>query len=107
MEKRKLLWSKKKETPVAHTANSWETVAFAKDEGGAQASKFLRLMGMKNGGVAAPANPVEVDDLATTKRSQMFSQMERQYETARKATHNSKGKGLGSGGPVGQKVYFE
>lgn len=107
MEKRKQLWNKKRDTPVAQTSNSWEKVSFAKDDGGAQASKFLRLMGGKNVGLKLADTAAPEEDAGITKRQQMFSQMERQYETARKATHNSKGKGLGSAGPVGSKVYFE
>lgn len=125
MAKRKLLWSggAKKATnntttqatePAAAataaaplTRNSWETVEFAQDSNGAQASKFLRLMGMKNAtGSAQPAANVAKDPAAVVKRAQMFSEMERQYETARKTTHNIKGKGFGSAGPVAQKKYF-
>lgn len=107
MEKRKQLWNKKRDTPIVQSSNSWEKVTFDKDDGGAQASKFLRLMGGKNVGLEPSANPVDdADDSGVTKRNQMFAQMERQFETARKVTHKSKGKGLGSGGPVGTKVYF-
>lgn len=106
MEKRKQLWNKKRDTPIVQSSNSWEKVTFDKDDGGAQASKFLRLMGGKNVGLEPSASPVEADESSITKRNQMFSQMERQFETARKVTHNNKGKGLGSGGPVGSKVYF-
>lgn len=128
LAKRKLLWSGKKTpaTPpaavaapsapvaVAKTHNSWEKVEFAKDESGAQASKFLRLMGMKNatekGTIVAKKTDAVTDDGndedAVAKRAQMFSNMERQFETARKSTHNAKGKGFGTLGPVAQKKYF-
>lgn len=133
MAKRKLLWggaAARKEAADAaaaaeaaaakaaaaapqKTANSWEKVEFAQDDSGTQASKFLRLMGMKNAGnvvkaaaAATDDTAAETDSSAIAKRAQMFSNMERQYEAARKVTHNAKGKGFGSAGPTAQKKYF-
>lgn len=122
MAKRKLLWggaaAKKAAADAAAaaaaaapqaTANSWEKVEFAQDDSGTQASKFLRLMGMKNADsvvASKPAAAAETDSSAIAQRAQMFSNMERQYEAARKVTHNAKGKGFGSAGPTAQKKYF-
>lgn len=118
MAKRKLLWGNKRPdaAPVAAAVaapittssfNSWETVEFAEDGSGAQASKFQRLMGVKNGVGGSPAPPAEEKDTsAIAQRAQMFSNMERQFEVARKVTHSAKGKGFGNSAPVAQKKYF-
>lgn len=116
LEKRKLIWTKKRDNtkivlaPTAvvtpTTSNSWETVQFSQDDGGVVASKFLRLMGAKDVQPAAAVDGAVVDQEAVEKRSQMFSTMERQFETALKTTHKKKGQGLGSGGPVATKKYF-
>jgi hypothetical protein len=50
MKKRKLLWSSKKEEPV-NNANKWTNTKFSQDSDGKVASKFLRLMGIKDGTV--------------------------------------------------------
>lgn len=117
LEKRKLMWTKKRDntkivtvptavvTPTT-TSNSWETVQFSQDTGGVVASKFLRLMGAKDVQPVAAVVGADVDPEAVEKRSQMFSTMERQFETALKTTHKKKGQGLGSGGPVATKKYF-
>jgi hypothetical protein len=47
-QKRKLLWSGKKEEP-AKDAAKWGGAKFAQDTDGAKASKFMRLMGIKDG----------------------------------------------------------
>lgn len=114
LEKRKLIWTKKRDnTKIARTAvvtpstsNSWETVQFSQDAGGEVASKFLRLMGAKDVQPVAVVGGADVDQEAVEKRSQMFSTMERQFETALKTTHKKKGQGLGSGAPVATKKYF-
>lgn len=106
-EKRKLLWGAKKDIPCnTTTRNSWETVQFSNDTNGAVASKFLRLMGMKNTQPVKQSADSNANAATIEKRDQMFNTMERQFETARQVTHKMRGKGLGSGGPVAQKKYF-
>lgn len=46
-KKRKLLWSGKKDEPV--DAAKWGGAKFAQDNDGTKASKFMRLMGIKDG----------------------------------------------------------
>lgn len=115
MQKRKLLWSNKKvgsaatttttipdtqaanPPPIPTTTNKWEMTKFSQDSDGKVASKFLRLMGMKD----AP-KPVETSDSSSApdvikKQNEMFSTMEHQYEVARQVTHTMRGMGLGFG----------
>lgn len=47
-KKRKLIWSGKKEEP-AKDAAKWGGAKFAQDSDGTKASKFMRLMGIKDG----------------------------------------------------------
>lgn len=96
MQKKKLIWGAKKPaaTETATTNNKWEAAKFSQDSDGKMASKFLRLMGMKNAPVTATAT---TDDSSVEKREQMFSSMEQQYEIARQATHTMRGMGLGFG----------
>lgn len=113
MQKRKLLWSNKKalmtgaggssvaggheSAPV--TTNKWEMTKFSQDTDGKVASKFLRLMGMKD----APKQAAESSGGSAgqpdvlKKQSEMFSTMEHQYEVARQVTHTMRGMGLGFG----------
>lgn len=49
VQKRKLLWSNKK-TEQEQTAK-WEGAKFSQDQDGKVASKFMRLMGIKDGKV--------------------------------------------------------
>ncbi|KAF2368579.1 Small acidic protein-like domain [Trinorchestia longiramus] len=78
-------------------ADLWSSTTFSNDSDGKMAEKFKRLMGVKDGsgtqtdksgsaGPGAKLNEVQED---------MFSNMERQYEVARLATHTHKGYGLG------------
>ncbi|XP_055302030.1 arginine/serine-rich coiled-coil protein 2 isoform X2 [Sitodiplosis mosellana] len=93
MQKKKLIWgAKKTTTETATTNNKWEAAKFSQDSDGKVASKFLRLMGMKNAPVTATTDHDGVE-----KREQMFSSMEQQYEIARQATHTMRGMGLGFG----------
>lgn len=59
---------------------------------GKVASKFKRLMGIRNAddGSRAPTDVLK-------KQEEMFSSMEQQYEVARTATHTMRGVGLGFG----------
>lgn len=95
MQKKKLIWGAKKEstTETATTNNKWEAAKFSQDSDGKVASKFLRLMGMKN----APATATTPDDSSVEKREEMFTSMEHQYEIARQATHTMRGMGFGFG----------
>lgn len=89
----------------------WETTTFAQDTDGKNscnnfilklsslhlligkvASKFKRLMGIRNAddGSRAPTDVLK-------KQEEMFSSMEQQYEVARTATHTMRGVGLGFG----------
>lgn len=117
MQKRKLLWGSKKTDEKV--VGKWEKAQFSEDTDGKVASKFLRLMGIKNstnssgGGTQANANngkcngdkdnDVRTDKPSNTKqidrdiktREEMFSTMEQQYEVARMTTHTMRGVGLG------------
>lgn len=100
MQKKKLIWGAKKTAgPEVSTNNKWEAAKFSQDSDGKVASKFLRLMGMKNAPPsAAPTAPEhDADDSSVQKREQMFSSMEQQYEIARQVTHTMRGVGLGFG----------
>lgn len=105
MQKKKLIWGSKKapaDTSAAQaTNNKWEQARFSQDNEGKVASKFLRLMGMKNApaaaGTAAAEAPAPEEDTGVKQREQMFSSMEQQYEIARAATHTMRGMGLGFG----------
>lgn len=97
MQKKKLIWGAKKVTPETVTTNNkWEAAKFSQDSDGKMASKFLRLMGMKNAPPTA-ASASDDGDSGVEKREQMFSSMEQQYEIARQATHTMRGMGLGFG----------
>lgn len=97
MQKKKLIWGAKKTTPTetVTTNNKWEAAKFSQDSDGKMASKFLRLMGMKN--APATANASDDNDTSVEKREEMFTSMEHQYEVARQATHTMRGMGLGFG----------
>ncbi|XP_031635794.1 arginine/serine-rich coiled-coil protein 2 isoform X2 [Contarinia nasturtii] len=94
MQKKKLIWGAKKAAEPSTTNNKWEAAKFSQDNDGKVASKFLRLMGMKNVPSTAAANDA---DSGVEKREEMFSSMEQQYEVARQATHTMRGVGLGFG----------
>lgn len=104
IQKRKLLW----QTPPNNveksksTTNKWENTKFSQDSDGKMASKFLRLMGMKD--APAATQTTTINDTADTnkidlskKQAEMFSTMEQQYEVARQVTHTMRGMGLGFG----------
>lgn len=112
VQKRKLLWGNKKiETPKPNNAandteskanssipNNWENAKFSDDK---VASKFMRLMGIKD---VQLKQTKEVKDTEThtktdmiKKQEELFSTMEQQYEVARQVTHTMRGVGLGFG----------
>ncbi|XP_026472365.1 arginine/serine-rich coiled-coil protein 2 isoform X2 [Ctenocephalides felis] len=119
MQKRKLLWGNKgsndtkseelrtrsSETNPACNSSSastsagapakWTNTRFAQDADGKVASKFMRLMGIKDA-AAPPPNVVPTEDVIK-KQEEMFSTMEQQYEVARTVTHTMRGMGLGFG----------
>lgn len=131
MQKRKLLWGNKKTpaaasgtnangsadstaagastaAPVAQplTNNKWEETRFSQDTDGKVASKFLRLMGMKDAtpkpsevaaGAASSAGGSSSAPDTISKQNELFSTMEHQYEVARQVTHTMRGMGLGFG----------
>lgn len=86
------------------TTNKWEMTKFSQDTDGKVASKFLRLMGMKDApkvaaAAAAAATKATADGQPDViqKQNEMFSTMEHQYEVARQVTHTMRGMGLGFG----------
>lgn len=110
MQKKKLIWGAKKAAvtngDTVTTNNKWEAAKFSQDSDGKVASKFLRLMGMKNVPATASnsTNPNTTEttngsdtDPSVEKREQMFNKMEQQYEIARQVTHTMRGMGLGFG----------
>lgn len=113
MERRKQFWTRGRSTtaivqPTTSSGNNWESVQFTKNSGGtATASKFLRLMGAKDVEPISESADGNVDDNdEIVRRNQMFSTMERQFETARAVTHKKKGQGFGCGAPKSTKKYF-
>lgn len=67
----------------------------AQDTDGKVASKFLRLMGIKD----APKAVVEADGQSDViqQQNEMFTTMQHQYDVARQVTHTMRGMGLGFG----------
>lgn len=94
IQKRKLLWSGKKAEPAAATS-TWNKATFSQDTDGKVASKFMRLMGIKDGQPAPQPEATGESDL--DKQKKLFSTMEQQYEVARQVTHTMRGVGLGFG----------
>lgn len=98
IQKRKLLWSNKKAESVDQNVAKWQqTAQFAKDEDGKVASKFMRLMGIKN---ATPTGKVveggeQTEGMKPADFAKMKADMELQYEVARQTTHTMRGMGLG------------
>lgn len=107
IERRKMLWQKKDPVKVPdqpmpassaapsanRTGKVWEATTFAQDQDGKVASKFKRLMGIRDPTGEASKNPTDV----LKKQEEMFHSMEQQYEVARTATHTMRGVGLGFG----------
>lgn len=100
IQKRRLLWQKK-DTPTEQvkpgtTGKVWEQTTFAQDNDGKVASKFKRLMGIKDND-PNPTTTKEGGKDIMKKQEELFSSMEQQYEVARTATHTMRGVGLGFG----------
>ncbi|XP_037938113.1 arginine/serine-rich coiled-coil protein 2 isoform X1 [Teleopsis dalmanni] len=99
VQKRKLIWGAKKSED---TSAKWGNAQFSQDSDGKVASKFMRLMGIKNSAPPTPTTTTEVEKKPTEpvdvkSREDMFSSMEKQYEVARQVTHTMRGVGLGFG----------
>ncbi|XP_073833103.1 uncharacterized protein isoform X3 [Musca autumnalis] len=101
IQKRKLIWGAKK---TEDAAQKWGHAQFSQDSDGKVASKFMRLMGIKNaptetnapeGGDKKPDTPATNTNPDYKSREAMFSTMEQQYEVARQVTHTMRGVGLG------------
>lgn len=92
-QKKKLLWGSKKEEEQA----KWVNTKFSQDEDGTKASKFMRLMGIKDGkSETKNANEsIEGSSSKVNKTDDLLKSMEQQYEVARHVTHLSRGCGLG------------
>lgn len=109
IQKRKLLWGNK--NPQENAEKWQQTAQFSKDEDGKVASKFMRLMGIKNTAAAtsegSEGSAAESSEQSQSrkpnefakKQSEMLSKMEQQYEVARAATHTMRGMGLGFSRP--------
>lgn len=103
VQKRKLLWGNKtaESKEVSTNISKWEQAKFSQDKDGKMASKFLRLMGVKDGHKPAPADEAKPGPSGTgdsiKKQEELFSTMEQQYEVARQVTHTMRGVGLGFG----------
>ncbi|XP_033748380.1 arginine/serine-rich coiled-coil protein 2-like isoform X2 [Pecten maximus] len=118
VQKRKLLWSKNKDskdskeettaTPAAsavpsatelpaatlHKGNEWQKTSFAADQDGKMAAKFRKLMGMKEGD-SDEGTSAELSEEQQRKQQELFSRLDKEYEFARMATHTHRGVGLG------------
>lgn len=99
VQKRKLLWSHKsaESKDVSTNISKWEQAKFSQDKDGKMASKFLRLMGVKDGqkSEAGTAKPATSSGDSINRQEELFSTMEQQYEVARQVTHTMRGVGLG------------
>ena len=88
--KRKLLWSKPKDTDVTSTTIVGKAIVESQDE--KNAIKFRKLMGIKD--------EVLVNSNATTNdlnkmQNKTFDALDKEYQFARMATHTHRGMGLG------------
>lgn len=84
MQKRKLLWSKTKDTKEA-TAQ-WQGTSVVVDE------KFRKLMGIREGEVEVG----ELSEEQLQKQAELFAKLDQEYAFARMATHTHRGMGLGA-----------
>lgn len=103
VQKRKLLWGNKtaESKEVSTNISKWEQAKFSQDKDGKMASKFLRLMGVKDAHKTTPADEAKPGPSSSgdsiNKQEELFSTMEQQYEVARQVTHTMRGVGLGFG----------
>ncbi len=104
IQQRKQLFSHKAvDTPntVTTTSTFWKQSTFSGDEDGKLSAKFRRLMGMKDddassSAVAETLTGKESDPLMKD-QEKLLTELEKQYEVARRVTHSQKGLGLGFG----------
>lgn len=103
VQKRKLLWSKKPEekdkTKNEQMETQWKS-AFASSDDNKTASKFRKLMGMKEGesSVSVEDLPEEFQKLTEEqkrKQAELFQRLDQEYQFARMTTHTQRGVGLG------------
>ncbi|CAI5446268.1 unnamed protein product [Caenorhabditis angaria] len=78
-------------TSVAKNEKLWSSAIAATGVDQSQASKFMRLMGVKNAPKANESNGSDERE----KQTKLLSDLERQYAIARETTHMGKGNGLG------------
>lgn len=89
-KKRKLLWSKSKDTePTTTTAIVGRSIVDGQDE--KKAEKFRKLMGIKANEPTASSSVDEIQQM----QKKAFDYMDKEYEYARVTTHLNRGKGLG------------
>ncbi|XP_060063657.1 arginine/serine-rich coiled-coil protein 2-like isoform X2 [Ylistrum balloti] len=123
VQKRKLLWSKNKDSKdskdetttltttagtttagtttaaetmaaASHKGNEWQKTSFASDQDGKMAAKFRKLMGMKEG-ESDEGTSAELSEEQQRKQQELFSRLDKEYEFARMTTHTHRGVGLG------------
>lgn len=103
VQKRKLLWSKKPEekdkTKNEQMETQWKS-AFASSDDNKTASKFRKLMGMKEGDepISLENLPEEFQKLTEEqkrKQAELFQRLDQEYQFARMTTHTQRGVGLG------------
>ncbi|KAG5448981.1 Arginine/serine-rich coiled-coil protein 2 [Clonorchis sinensis] len=94
-EKRKLLWSKKKEDNAPdNKASAWTTTSLVAGKGdSAAAAKFRKLMGIHDD----PGQDGSQDDAQkrAEEQAELFRRLEYEYEQSRALTHTQRGVGLG------------
>ncbi|XP_062587693.1 arginine/serine-rich coiled-coil protein 2-like isoform X2 [Saccostrea cucullata] len=94
VQKRKLLWSKAKEHKE-DKEKEWQHTAFNQDENGKMATKFKKLMGLKEGADEGIGSATVETEEQKKKREELFSRLDKDYEFARMTTHTQRGVGLG------------
>ncbi|KAA3676698.1 uncharacterized protein DEA37_0015239 [Paragonimus westermani] len=103
-EKRKLLWSKKKDDsgdPKDSKTSLWTTTSIIAGKGDtAAAAKFRKLMGIHDDTDLKPRDGRDTDiDTDAQKRAEeqaeLFRRLELEYEQSRALTHTQRGVGLG------------
>lgn len=76
----------------------WKS-AFISEDDGKTASKFLKLMGMKNseGSVEKAGNEdmQKMSEEQRRKQQELFQRLDQEYQFARMTTHTQRGVGLG------------
>lgn len=102
IKKRKLLWSKAKEGEKEKDnkvqTQSWTSTSFASDDDGKMATKFRKLMGIKEEDKMLLSDDVDISKLTEEQRQrqeELFQQLDREYAFARMTTHTHRGVGLG------------